>query len=74
MSRVKKNFPYYKIYSYNLTEIRQKETSRAMERFFPSRVIKMQYKLQNKLSFFFKFFEFKKIKNKIDLLCLHSTL
>ena len=27
----------------------QKETSRAMERFFPSRVIKMQYKLQKKM-------------------------
>ena len=26
----------------------QKETSIAMERFFPSRVIKMQYKLQKK--------------------------
>ena len=55
MSRVKKSFPYYKIYSYNLTEIRQKETSRAMERFFPSRVIKMQYKLQNKFKFYFLF-------------------
>ena len=62
-SRVIKMQYKLQIYSWNLTEkkekkenlkknfefflnIRQKETSRAMERFFPSRVIKMQYKLQ----------------------------
>ena len=38
--------------------IYQKETSRAMERFFPSRVIKMQYKLQFFLIYFFSNFFF----------------
>jgi hypothetical protein len=40
----RKNFIFFFEFFYKIC---QKETSRAMERFFPSRVIKMQYKLQN---------------------------